>query len=571
MSAPPRRRRFRERRKNHSSDAEWNGAKRSTRIPKWIPKRLHTPLRITWRLFLAGTLLSLAVILFYLCLSFRYDLRKVSDMAQRSVVLDATGRELGSLHGANRRLIPRDEIPPFLVDALEAREDARFFEHHGIDFRGVGRATFRNLRDRSFTQGASTLTMQLVRNTYDLWDSTLHRKFLETALSWRVEAHYSKDEILSHYLNRIYFGSGCYGLEEAALTYFGVKASDLNRNQCSLLVGIIRAPHGYSPFRNLRGAAVQRDEVLNRLIITGKLAQSEYQEIRSLPLNLQDGPSTESTQALRSTRRHFNELLLDVEREEGGLTIRTTINAPFQQALEKTLSATTDSLPPEWQCGALCLDSKTGAIRAVVAARESSLSNFNHALDIKRDLGAVFAPFLATMAAERNHPLYPNDPVRMGRPLGRTETLRLAKRLGLTGNAAEETDDVYRGSLTASPLQVATAAATLINRGQRPRSYFIDQILSSSEQSFFRHHPSAISSFRIDAVAAALEGAGKEQGTPLVLGGFSPGKRDYWVIVFGEQHALALWLGQDDPKSLDFTETQQSALKNALRKLAHKL
>ena len=179
MSVPTRRRRFRERRKNHSSDAEWNGAKRSTRIPNWVPKRLHTPLRMSWHLFLAGTLLSLAVILFYLCLSFRYDLRKVSDMAERSVVLDVSGRELGSLHGANRRLIPREEVPPFLVEALEAREDVRFFEHHGIDFRGVGRATLRNIRDRSFTQGASTLTMQLVRNTYDLWDSSLHRKFLD--------------------------------------------------------------------------------------------------------------------------------------------------------------------------------------------------------------------------------------------------------------------------------------------------------------------------------------------------------------------------------------------------------
>ena len=563
-------RRFRKPPRPLAAEAEWNAAQRTTRLPRWIPKRYHPALRVTWRLGLTALSATLALVLFYLCLSFRYDLNTITRMPERSVVYDATGRELGTLHGENRRLLTRKSIPPFLVQALEAREDARFFNHHGVDPRGVGRATLRNLRDRSFTQGASTLTMQLARNTYDLWDSSLHRKLLEMALALRIEAHYSKDEILTAYLNRIYFGSGSYGLEEASRNYFGVGASELNRNQCALLVGIIRAPHACSPYRNIRGAAEQRDEVLRRMITEGSLPESHYQEIRSLPLNLLEDPRPGSSQALRAARRHFDELLLPAERRQGGLTIRTTIQLDLQTRLEQTLQELAAGLPADTQWGALCLDSETGAIRAITGGRQQHPARFNRALDAQRDLGPAFTPFLCAMAAERGTPCAPGQPLSTGRALGRAEVLRLAKRLGFTGSCAENDDDLYRGSLTASPLQVATAASALLNGGQLPRPFFIEQIQSPAQEVFFRHRPSLHPVLAKPSTTRALQTC-FPSGEPRLLTALTPGERDFWALAFGRRHTLCLWIGNDENTPLQVTASQRQDWEEAMAALGKEL
>ncbi|MDB4457518.1 DUF1549 domain-containing protein, partial [Akkermansiaceae bacterium] len=138
-------------------------------------------------------------------------------MPERTILLDRNGIEIGTIHGANRRLVEYEEVPTFLKICLFAREDARFMDHEGVDFWGLARATLRNAKDLDFTQGASTLSMQLARNTFDLREKkSLNRKFLEIAITYRIESKFSKSEILTAYLNRIYFGSGFNGIEEGA-------------------------------------------------------------------------------------------------------------------------------------------------------------------------------------------------------------------------------------------------------------------------------------------------------------------------------------------------------------------
>ena len=553
------------RNRHHSTEASsWDEPKRTTRIPRWIPLRLHHPLRYAWRLTLVLSLVSLATLLFYLCLSFRYNLSEVASMPERTVVLDAKGRELSAIHGQNRRLISDITIPKFFIQALQAREDARFFEHHGVDYRGVARATLRNIRDRSFTQGASTLTMQLVRNTYDLWDSSLHRKLLEIALSWRVEAYYSKNEILTHYLNRIYLGSGSHGLEEASLTYFGVSSSELNRNQCALLAGVIRAPHTFSPLRNLEGAERQHDDVLQRMITEGMITPEDYDIIRAEPLSLNTKRAHRSSHAVRAARRHFDEILVDSERREGGLIIHSTIQREQQDRLESCLEKITPILAKETQLGAICIEAKTGSICAVVGGRDNVAGNFNRALDIRRDIGSIFSLFLHAISYERHQAVTTDkNPLQAGRQLGRAETTRFLKRLGLTGRTAKNDDDLYRGSIAASPLQVATAASTLINDGQRPRTYFIDHILDSQKDAFFRHHPSSTPVLGKETARSILQ----KQSSPFITSGFSPGRRDYWILALGTDHAFCLWLGHDASKKLTLTETQQIQLLDAFAPL----
>lgn len=513
-------------------------------------------------------LVGLAVALFYSCLAFRYDLAEVASMPERSVVLDHTGREIATLHGANRRLLTRDDIPPFFIEALEAREDKRFFSHLGVDAMGLLRATGRNLRDRSFTQGASTLSMQLARNTFELREQTLHRKLLEIAITFRIEAHYSKDEILTCYLNRIYFGSGCHGLDEAARTYFGIPASELNRNQCALLVGIIRAPHACSPFRNLEGAHRQRDEVLDRLVAEQQLAEEEVEEILATPLALLKEPNHGSMGRLAPLiRRHFEELLAETDRREGGLVLTTTLDARTQAVLEEELERLSPRLPSELEVAAIVLDPASGAIRAAIGGRESSPGRFHRALDARRDLGPVFAPFVSAAAAERG--LEPSsDPVASGARLGAAETVRLAERFGFTGPFGKA-PDLYRGNLSATPLELATAAATLVRDGRRPRTHLLTSLRSGQGTLLFQNDPQPLQAFSRGAVREALENNFPADDRPLLVRP-SLGRSDLWGLSLAPDRVVCLWIGNDRPAPLP-TSTLTPLLEELLRRLEQRL
>ncbi|MGE9267948.1 MAG: transglycosylase domain-containing protein, partial [Verrucomicrobiales bacterium] len=285
---------------------------------------------VVWafRLCLILLIPLLCLCAWYFYLSAQYDLSQVASMPERSVLLDRRGNEIATIHGSNRRLLTREQIPPFLVEALYAREDASFPDHPGIDVRGLARATVRNLVDRDFTQGASTLTMQLARNSFELRAMSLHRKFLEIALTLRIEHRYSKDEILTHYLNRIYFGSGAHGLGEASLNYFGLRPGQLNKHESALLVGIIRGPHAFSPFRHEELARAQAREVLDRLVATRQMRPGERDLILQQPLRLlsrKNRPSR-SSHITAAVDRHLDVILDEHQIASGGLHIHTTIN-----------------------------------------------------------------------------------------------------------------------------------------------------------------------------------------------------------------------------------------------------
>ncbi|MEC8942368.1 MAG: transglycosylase domain-containing protein, partial [Verrucomicrobiota bacterium] len=391
-------------------------------------------IRLGFRCGSIAFLLLFLISLSYFILSLRYKIEEIREMPERSVIFDMQGRELATLHGENRRLITREEIPEFFVKALQAREDKRFFVHHGVDIRGLIRATMRNARDMSFTQGASTLTMQLARNSFDLREKSLHRKLIEIAISLRIEASYSKNDILAAYVNRIYFGSGCHGLEEASRRYFGVSATDLSETQCALLVGIIRAPHAWSPLRAPEKAVYQRDEVLARMVQEGNLTDAEAEEIRNSELGLrsrQEAPG--GTPALQAVRRHFEELVDTREIRDGGLRLRSTIHSGIQNLLETETTSLLKRIPEAPQVAVICINAQTGGIRGIVGGRTIGNTSFNRALDARRDLGDLFTPFIYAAAAERGLDPTSRQPLRIGRDIGSEDLVRLAGRFGFEG------------------------------------------------------------------------------------------------------------------------------------------
>src|SRR5260370_2435404 len=224
--------------------------------------------RYGWKITLL-ILLAAAVFAVFLCYGKwgeTFDMKEVGEMAERNTVYDVDGKIYSRLAGANRLKVSLSEVSPFFINAVLAREDARFYEHKGVDWRGILRALVRDITSGSAKEGASSITQQLARNSLPLGGRTLSRKLLEAMVALRIEREFSKQQILELYVNRIYFGSGCYGVETASQAYFGKSASTLNLPEAALLAGLIRSPNRFSPLKNPEGAALQRDAVLDRLV-----------------------------------------------------------------------------------------------------------------------------------------------------------------------------------------------------------------------------------------------------------------------------------------------------------------
>jgi penicillin-binding protein 1A len=194
-------------------------------------------------LAIAGTI-SLAVLaIFYFSWSLAFDLKEVGKIPERSWIYDMDGKVYSRLRGENRTLVEPEKISFIFKKALLAREDSRFYEHHGIDPIGITRALLRNLGRMQIREGGSTITQQLARNSFALGGRDLNRKILEAFVALRIEASYTKEQILGFYTNRIYFGSGLYGLETASRAYFAKSSSELTLQEAAMLAGLIRSPN----------------------------------------------------------------------------------------------------------------------------------------------------------------------------------------------------------------------------------------------------------------------------------------------------------------------------------------
>ncbi len=361
------------------------------------------------------------VLLGYGVLARGYDLSELGRMPARSTVYDRNGEVIGKLHGSNRIVVPRSEVSRHFVDALLVREDGRFYDHKGIDPVGVLRAIYRNLVENR-SEGASTITMQLARNSFDelMEQKTLHRKLVEVMLARRIEKTYTKDQILEFYMNRIFFGSGMYGVELASRSYFGKPARDLTLGESAMLAGIIRGPNRFSPFRHYEAAVAERDAVLARMLAEGVIDKGQHDRARSTRVNvLPQGRvdrGREDSYALAAVRRDLDRALSTSDAEDGGLEIHTHIDLRLQRAAEAALErrlASVERRPgyahpthaahrggdPAYLQGAIVLlDNDTGGTLAVVGGRDIEHSQFNRATSARRPVGSAFKPFVYTAA-----------------------------------------------------------------------------------------------------------------------------------------------------------------------------
>ncbi len=541
------------------------------KTPIWkrcLPDWLHGPAVLAFQLSVAAVVIALGVVFFYFILAYRFDLDEVARLPKGTVFYDRNGKEMKASGAAGRRVVEREEIPDFMVHALAAREDARFFEHSGVDFRGLARATVRNVKDRDFTQGASTLTMQLARNTYEMRAKSLHRKALEIALTLRIESRYSKDEILTNYLNRIYFGSGAYGVEQAARTYFGKTTSELDPGECAMIVGIIRGPHIFSPLRNFDAAVEQRDQTLARMVDAGFITEERAEEVEGLEIKLvkEGQQGTLASYALRQVRRELDRVMEKENIVLSGLKVYTTLDAGWQTRLESELARAVGDLEREkgWphpshsaheagtdaeyvQFAAVTTETKSGAVLALIGGRDFADSRYDRT-GSKRDLGSAFEPFVAAAAAERGKLVIPGRPIQTGRQIGPAEVERLAKRCGISGPFLT-TDDLFRGAVAATPMEMSIGLATLGNKGRKPKPYFISRIEDAEGKTIYRAKAETDQALGEQAAQEAVGVLKSRSGTRCFTGA-TGSERDAWTLRLGPNGSTAIWIGFDTPKRI---------------------
>lgn len=374
----------------------------------------------------------------------QFDLTQLERMEAASVILDRHGQEMGKIFIQNRTPIAYDQISPRMIQAVIAAEDNRFEKHQGVDWMGIIRAAIANYRAGRISQGASTITQQLARNSFDLRERTYQRKLLEIFLARRIEKQFSKKDIMRLYLNRVYFGSGFYGVEAAARGYFGKPAAELDAGQAAMLAGLLKSPQALSPWNNREAARAARDFVLKRMRELRFLTRAEYREAVEAPLLVMRRSNPFKVSYAIDLIRQQAIAALGFDRAmNGGFRIHSTLDAKLQRAAEKAVREVTASIeqtpgyahetfaqyrervrhleeklnrgildvkmpePRYLQAAVIALESSTGAVLAMVGGREFKHSEYNRAVQARRPAGTVFTPFVFAAAFQQG--FFPGD------------------------------------------------------------------------------------------------------------------------------------------------------------------
>ena len=323
------------------------------------------------------------------------------------IVLDRNGEEIAARGARYGEQVEPEELPEFFVQAILSTEDRRFYDHTGVDLRGTLRAAMANARAGGVTEGGSTITQQLAKNLFLSPEQTYTRKIREALLALWLEGHYSKDQILSLYINRIYLGAGAYGVESAAQTYFAKSARDVNLAEAAMIAGLPKAPSTYAPTQNPSGAEKRASDVLDNLLEVGAINPFDAREARQNPAKV-------INQNTDSDLGYFFDYIAARAGEyakgvSGDIFVTTTIDQKLQRDAEAAVSAgmTVENRIKGADQAALIAYDAGGALRAMVGGRSYKESQFNRAVQAKRQPGSAFKPFVYAAAMEAG--LSPNS------------------------------------------------------------------------------------------------------------------------------------------------------------------
>ncbi len=352
----------------------------------------------------------LLVVYFYLSLGLPSISKLINyEPPAATVVLDHRGETLAYWYKERRFPVPLSQVPPYLIQAFVSAEDARFYEHKGLDFLSILRAALRDIKARRIVQGGSTITQQVARALLLSNERTLKRKLKEAILAWQIDAALTKDEILTIYLNQIYLGAGAYGVEAAARTYFNKHVWELTLPEAALIAGLTPAPSKYNPLRNPKLALKRRAYVLRRMAEEGYISWETAEKAMKAPLKLNPGDFSPKKEALYflSVLRQRLERKFGPELYTGGYTIYASLDLLWQQEVEKRLQehlkiiAKRNKHKDIPEGAVICLDNQSGAVRVLVGGKDFRNTQFNRAIQARRQPGSAFKPIIWATVLEK--------------------------------------------------------------------------------------------------------------------------------------------------------------------------
>ena len=403
-----------------------------------MKKLLIILLKLIAVLFVVGALGVFAIIIKY-----RLELPNIQSMVEdykpqmATTIYDKNNNVVDVLEAESRDAVKLEDVSPYVKEAFLAIEDKKFYSHHGLHFKGIIRAVLTNFLKGKATQGGSSITQQLAKNAFLTPERTFSRKVKEAILTYQIERTYTKDEILERYLNEIYFGSGSYGIKNAADQYFRKDPKDLNIAEAALLAGIPNRPTKYDPNRSLENALHRQQIILKEMFEDGRITKEEYEEALAYKFeleneeNVKNVPKNTSIIYNRRPKKAYNnpelttivenylaEIYDDEQIYSSGLKIYTTIDLDYQKVARDTFNAYPYFKNKEINGAMVTLDPFTGGIVSIVGGKNFKAGNFDRATMARRQLGSSFKPFVYLKALESGYEPYSvvvNDFVAYGK------------------------------------------------------------------------------------------------------------------------------------------------------------
>lgn len=518
----------------------------------------------------------------------------------------------------NEDWIQLENISSYLVDATICTEDKYFYQHLGFDYLRILKAALKNVQSRSLKEGASTITQQYARNLFLSYDKTWSRKLDEALLAAELEAHYTKEEILEGYLNTINYG-GVYGIENASWYYFGHSANSLNLAEASMLAGIPQSPSNYSPLINEEKAKNRQKVVLLSMYNNHVITEEEMEEAYQYPLTYIGKSNQSNLENVLYFRDAVIEELESIDTipssllETGGLRIYTTLDVAAQEALEKAVDANMDE-DTEIQVAGMMMDPNTGGVLAMIGGTDYSSSQFNRAIDAKRQVGSTIKPILYYSALENgftsascftsekttfnfsNHQTYTpnnyndtyaNGPITMGAAIsysdniyavkthlfmGENNLVNTAKRLGIESNL-QAIPSLALGTGEISMIEMVEAYSTFANMGYKVESHFIKKIEDNNGNILYEYKDtkenilnSNLTFILNEMLTYTYDQAFIGYNYPTVISllpkitnkySIKTGTTDtdLWIMGYNKNAVLSIWNGYDDNRKISSNDS----------------
>jgi penicillin-binding protein 1A len=509
-------------------------------------------------------------------------------------ILGEDGTPLANRGDTGGAAIHLADLPAYLPKAFVAIEDRRFYSHHGVDPVGIFRALTRNVIGRGGMQGGSTLTQQLAKNLFLTQERTFSRKIQEVILALWLEHKYSKNQILELYLNRVYFGSGVYGVEAAALKYFGHDASAVTLPEAAVLAGLMKAPTKYAPNRNPQAATERAAQVIGAMEQEGYIPENTAKIALALPAHaVHDQRNGSINYAADYVVDVLNDTIGAIDED---IVVTTTLSPPLQAAAEKSLTDELDKKGVKFGAtqGALVAMSPDGEIKALVGGRNYADSQFDRVVAAKRQPGSAFKPFVYLAALE--HGLTPDTlredapinvrgwqpenysreylgavpltkalsqslntvAVRLGLEVGAKTVVKVAHRLGITSDL-QANASIALGTSEVTPLELVTAYAPFANGGIGVQAHIVTKVTTANGKVLYLRKgasngrvidPAYVPMMNMMMQETLLTGTARKADLPgwQAAGktGTSQDFRDAWFIGYTSHMITGIWIGNDD-------------------------